>query len=139
MTVTGRSAQLQAAYLAKLKADAGVQAIFGNPIRCYEDVSLGATFPYITLGEDQDIPRLADCINGSEIIVTLHAWSRAGGYAEVKQGADAINDALHDAGYTLPNFAVSVFQRHGYHQMKDPDGLTTHAVITFRAIVNPKS
>lgn len=139
MSVIGRSAQLQAAYKAKLDANAGVQTIFGSPVRCYEDVILGAVFPYITLGEDQEVPRLADCINGSEIIVTLHVWSRSGGYGEVKQGSDAINDALHEAGYSLPNFSVPVFQRNGYRQMKDPDGLTTHAVVTFRAIVNPKS
>ncbi len=137
MTRIGVLAQLQAAYVARLLADETVQAFFGNPVRLFEDVPDNPVFPYIALGEDQEIPWLADCIDGSEVYITLHVWARDGGFGTVKEGSAVVTAALHDAPLALAGYRVVVFSRGGMRVMKDPDGLTTHGVLTFRALVNP--
>lgn len=139
MTSIGVMAQLQDAYVAQLRDDAGCAAIFGSGFDVYEDVPPDTSFPYITLGEDQKLPFLAECLNGSEIYITLHVWDRNGGWAAAKQGADAIEDCLHESELTLPDFIVATIERKGSRLMRDPDGITAHAVVTFRAFVNPRA
>jgi hypothetical protein len=65
----------------------------------------------------------------------LDAWSRAVGFPEVKRVADAVRAALHD--YELPlsdNALVSLLHRQT-RVLRDPDGLTNHAVVEIVALV----
>ena len=130
---------LQGAIIATLKAAAGVTTLVST--RVYDNppsVSPGAvaTFPYVTIGEAQSIPQRADCIDGTEHFVAVHAWSRAVGFTEVKRIASAVRAALHEAepavtGYRLIDLAVQ-----DTRFLRDPDGATSHAVIQMRAVLD---
>lgn len=104
--------------------------------RIYDHVPAKAVFPFIEIGEFQAIANGAQCHDGMEVFATLHVWSRALGQVEVKTIAGAVRGALHEADLSLAGawqFLGIAHQDSRY--LKDPDGLTSHAVLTFRALV----
>jgi hypothetical protein len=133
--VSDPSLELQKAIVARLKADSATAAIVGA--RIYDEVPTSAAFPYINLGEDQTIAERADCYDGSEINLTLHAWSREPGYPEVKRIADAVRASLQDAPLTLTGHRLVDLTFIDSRVLRDPDGKTSHAVVTLRALTEP--
>ena len=135
----GPDLQLQGAIVAKLKADTGLQALIGSPVRLYQDVPAPAalTFPYVTIGEGQNVPDQVQCIDGSEIFLDLHVWSRATGFAECKRIAAIIESALNDAVLTLDDHRCVEIERDGARYLRDQDLVTKHGVVTFRALTEP--
>lgn len=94
------------------------------------------TFPYVTFGEAQSLPERADCIDGTEHFFTVHAWSRAVGFPEVKRMAGAIREALHEAEIEVTGYRLIDLALQNTQFMRDPDGLTSHGVMTFRAMLD---
>lgn len=133
------SYELQIAIVSALKSDAAVRALVGD--RVYDDVprsvdgKVTARFPFISFGPEQTLPDGYDCQDGSEITIQLDAWSRAVGFPEVKKIAAAVRKALHDADLAVEENALVSIEFDGRRVLRDPDGKTSHAVITFRAVV----
>jgi hypothetical protein len=129
------SYEIQEAIVAAVKADTALTSLIGG--RIYDPVPPTAAFPYISIGEDQVLPDLAQCYDGADVISTLHVWSRKIGYGEVKRVAAALESALTNATFALTGFRLvdKLFESTRY--MRDPDGLTSHAVVTFRARTEP--
>ncbi|MDJ1632676.1 DUF3168 domain-containing protein [Rhizobium rhizogenes] len=131
------SFELQKAIVTLLKNDAAVISLVAN--RIYDRVpqddagNTTAVFPYISIGPDQEIPDPAECIRASEFFLQIDAWSRAVGFPEVKRIARAIEDALNDVELPLVANAQVYFEYDGRRIFRDPDGLTSHAALTFRA------
>jgi hypothetical protein len=130
------SLQLQGALVAVLRGSVAVTAIVESRIfdSVPRDASGKATaqFPYVTLGEDQVIPDLADCFDGAEHFLTLHAWSRERGYPECKRLGAAISDTLGGIELTIADHRVVSLEFDGAQYLRDPDG-----VISFRALTEP--
>lgn len=125
------SLALQGAINTKLRAD--VTAVGG---RVLDRVPAGVAFPYIEIGDFQTVDDGAQCHDGVEVFVTLHIWSRAVGQVEAKTIAGAVRGSLHEADLDLGaawQFLEIAHQDTRY--LKDPDGVTTHGVCTFRALV----
>jgi hypothetical protein len=123
--------ELQGAFVTRLKADVPLTALVQG--RVYDQPPSPVSYPYVTLGEGQTIRDDATCISGSEIYLTLHAWSQAVGFPQVKQVAEAVVESLHLAPITLPtNRLISLMHRQT-RVFRDADGLTSHAVIEFVA------
>jgi Protein of unknown function (DUF3168) len=123
--------ELQGVIVPLLKADATLATLIGT--RVYDQPPATPTFPYVTIGDTQFLRDDATCISGGQIYLTMHAWSRAVGFPEVRRIADAVMEALHLAPATLPsNRLVSLMHRQT-RAFRDPDGLTSHAVIEFVA------
>ena len=140
MTVTlGPDLELQGAIVTALSASADLKALLGNPIRVYQDVPDTAVFPYITIGESQVIPDLAECVDGSEVYPVIHIWSRASGFAEAKKISATIWAALAMATLSLSENRCLVFERDelGDQIMRDPDGVTKHIASHYRAVLEP--
>lgn len=129
------SLDLQGAIVAALKADPAVTALISG--RVYDQVPPQAAFPYVTIGEDQTLPAWADCYDGADVILTLHAWSRAVGYPEVKRLAAAVSAALDGVEVTIETIRLVDISWTGSRFLRDPDGNTRHAVIGFRALTEP--
>lgn len=129
------SLELQKAIVAALKADTDTAALIGA--RVYDQPPAVPQFPYLTLGEDQTIAERADCYDASEVTLTFHAWSRATGFPEVKRIADAVRQALTDAPLALTGHRLVDLAFTDSRVLRDPDGLTSHAVITLRALTEP--
>lgn len=121
----------------RLLADAAVAAIIGA--RVFDRVPADVEFPYANFGEFQRLDDSADCIDGSEIYVTFHAWSRVYGSVEAKRLAAAIVAAL-GTGAALdlaPSHRLVEFATESDRILEDPDGEATHAILTFRALTEP--
>lgn len=123
--------ELQAAIVPLLKADVTLAALIAA--RVYDQPPASPTFPYVTIGDADMIRDDATCFEGGQIYLTLHGWSRAVGFPEVRRVSDAVVEALHLAPLTLAtNRFISIMHRQT-RTFRDPDGLTSHAVIEFVA------
>lgn len=128
--MTSQVLALQKAIYAALAADGAVAALVGA--RIYDSVPESPTFPYITIGEAQGIDDGADCLDGEEVIATLHVWSREPGGVEAKEIGGAIKDALHEQELLLETgFALCDLRFRDSLYRLDPDGVTTHGILQF--------
>lgn len=127
--------ELQGALVAMASANAAFIALL--PVaQIYQDVPDKPDFPYMTLGESQPIADLAEGVNGSEIYVDFHIWSRTGGFAEVKKIAAALEAALHEQSIVLVENTCLLIERYIARFQRDPDGMTKHAIVTMRALLD---
>ncbi len=125
------SLALQGAINTKLRAD--VAAVAG---RVLDRVPANVVFPYIEIGDFQTVDDGAQCHDGVEVYATLHIWSRAVGQVEAKTIAGAVRGSLHEAPLSLGSAWQFIEIAHqDTRHLKDPDGVTSHSVITFRALV----
>ncbi|WP_341989759.1 DUF3168 domain-containing protein [Azorhizobium sp. AG788] len=99
----------------------------------------GATdpMPRIVIGEGQELPNRADCMDGREIYLDIHVWSHAVGQVEAKTLTAAVVAALDDVDLTLTGHVLDLLRFDGARYLRDPDGRTSHAVLTFRALTHP--
>lgn len=128
--------ELQVAIVNALKASADLVALVGG--RIYDRVPMEsgkvtADFPYVSFGPTQDIPEDADCIEASELVIQLDAWSRDPGFMEGRKIAKAIKAALDEQSLPLADNALVYFEFDGRRDLRALDGLTTQIVSTFRA------
>jgi uncharacterized protein DUF3168 len=131
--VTSPTLELQGAIVTRLKGFAGLTALVGN--RVYDNVPQAATFPYVSWGPEQAISDDADCITGFSVTIQIDAWSRAVGLPEVKQIAEQVRLALHNYDLTLTANALVSIDHSQTRTLRDPDGLTNHALIEFTAFI----
>lgn len=128
------SLAMQGAIVAKSKADCPSVSQ-----RVYDNVPSDAVFPYIVVGEFQTVDDSADCVDGAEIFIPLHVWSRAVGQVEAKRVASDLRSSLHNAELDLgPHWNFLLIEHRSTLVLKDPDGVTTHAVVNFRALVDAR-
>lgn len=139
MTVTlGPSYELQVAMVAALRSSADVKSLIGNPARINPAQSDSWPGDYIEIGEGQDVPDLADCVDGSEIYFDIHIWSRADtSFAAIKKIAATIWTCLSSASLSLTENSLQEIERAGARWLRDPDGKTLHGVLTIRALTEP--
>lgn len=129
------SLEVQAAIVAALRSNGALPPVVGK--RVYDTVPANAAFPYISLGEGQVLPDKADCIDGAELSQQVDVWSRAVGFPECKTIAKAVVAKLDDQPLNVAGSDVIVFEHEQTRYLRDPDGLTLHAAITFFALVYP--
>jgi hypothetical protein len=125
--------EIQGAIVTRLKADSAVAALVNG--RVYDSVPSGATFPYVTIGPVDSVDDDADCITGLLVAQQIDVWSRAVGTPEAKKIVDAVRAALHDQEAALPltTNGMAYFEHRNSRISRDPDGLTSHGVLSFEA------
>lgn len=136
MTV-GAVFDLERAIVTRLKASTDLQALISNPIRLFQEVPPGPTFPYVTIGPAQRLPDLADCIDGAQIFVDLHVFSRGKGYREAQSIGAVLIEELHHASLTLAEHRCVLIELSDERYFIDSDNQTKHGVVTFDARVEP--
>lgn len=109
-------------------------AAFGGTPRVWDrvpaDSSELATFPYLTIGEDQIIGHTNQSTDPSEVYVKVEVWSRANNKGEVKLIAGAVRTALDtDIGLGFGHDIIT-HTFHGVIYRREGDGLTEHAILT---------
>ncbi len=133
--MTHASFALQKAVVAKLIADAAVGALIGD--RIYDAPPRDVAFPYLTVGQTS----LADWSTGTEAgaehQLVLHAWSRERGKKQCYAIMDAVEATLHEAALTLEGHALINLRFEFAETRRDPDGITYHGVMRFRAVTEP--
>lgn len=128
------SLALQGAVVARLKADTMVAALIGP--RVYDEVPASAIFPYIVVGDGQVVGDDDDCADVSEVTFQVHAWTRPpdAGWPKSKSIAAAVRTAMKSP-LTLPGFDVLLCEFAQIQFLRDPDGLTRHAMVEFRFLI----
>lgn len=132
------SLAIQKAVYDAIKGDS--PAIAGG--RIYDAVPATATFPYVSFGDVQVIEDGADCIDATEVFFTLDVWSRPGstmpGQTEAKQIGAQLRDLLNENQISLPggSYRTVDLLHQDSNYIRDPDGLSVHGIIRFRALVD---
>lgn len=117
----------------------GIYTVLSNamkPVKVYDSVPPGAIFPYITIGQDHFLDDNAEGIDGAECFPTIHIWSRKPGKTEAKELTKKAVVALY-TNISLTGFRVAEVTLDGLTHLSDPDGLTSHSVITMRYLIEP--
>jgi hypothetical protein len=128
------SNELQTLLFERLRSAPEVQAIIGD--RVYDNPIGKDTFPYISFGPSDVVEDDADCITGRVETIQIDCWSRSkGGFKEVKALADSVKKALHHYSGTLTVNALVEMTVESIRYFRDPDGITSHGVITLQAII----
>lgn len=107
-----------------------ISGVFDNPPENYD------SFPYITIGEEVSTDFSTDDSNGVEVVFVVHVWSRQNGARkEAKQIIDQVYTVLNRSNLTVTGFNNVLMQYNSDQTVLDPDGLTVHGMIDFRAIL----
>jgi hypothetical protein len=106
--------------------------------RIYDQVPTSPIFPYITIGDEQVIDDSNTCQDGWEVFPDVHCWSRpeSGSKVEVKELAASVVAAV-TAITSITGFSLVSITHETTRVFRDPDGLTEHAVCSFRALIDP--
>lgn len=129
------SSELQKAVVARLRADPAITGLVAG--RVYDMPPLAPAFPYVSLGPDTVEPDRADCYEGSNVTFQVDAWSRAPNYGEVKSIADAARAAITETPIPVTGHRLLDVSLVEIRTFRDPDGLTSHSALNFRAVTEP--
>jgi hypothetical protein len=133
--MTHPSLALQKAVVAALTADSGIGALIGD--RIYDAAPRNATFPYLGFGEMRAADWSTGTEEGAEHRLTLHAWSRERGKRETYEVMNAVEAALQEQVLALDGHALVNLRHELSDARRDPDGITWHGVMRFRAVTEP--
>lgn len=131
------SAALQQAVYDRLTGDATLMAmvvgVYTNPPQA-DDSADASAFPYLTLGPFVMTPYDTKDTDGQVALVDVHIWSRGTSDLAWRQIADRIYLTLQKHELTVSGTDVLDCRFDGQTDFDDPDGLTHHAVLTFRVL-----
>lgn len=123
--------QLQSAIYSALNVSA-----ITSTLSCgvYDEVIEGNSYPFITLGEETAIDYSTNNLVGAETTINIHIWSQYKGSKQTKEIMDKVHDLLHDVSLTVSGVNLINLRFEYSDIMRDPDGITRHGVMRFRAI-----
>tara|TARA_R110001592_G_scaffold147011_1_gene371406 strand:- start:71 stop:472 length:402 start_codon:yes stop_codon:yes gene_type:complete len=124
---------LQTAIYTKLSTDSNLTTTLGASV--FDDIPENTPYPYVQLGEDTAIDYSTKDQTGSEVTVNIDVWSRYRGSLQAKNIMDRVHTLLHDSSLSVTgsNFINMRFEFSDI--IRDPDGITRHGVMRFRAIM----
>ena len=103
--------------------------------RIFDRPGRDVDFPYVQLGESQVLPLEAICVTGVEVFLTIHVWARDGWAGDqVRDMCAAIYGSLHGRIFSLGAVhKLQLIEHQSTRVLRDPDGITRHGMIDFRA------
>lgn len=137
------SLAIQNAIEAALRGDSALAAAMDGTVRIYTVAAPnGAPLPHVTIGDDQVIDDSTCCTDSSEVYSTMHVWARveddvAASRVQAKNMTAAIR-SLFRQPVQIAGFTNTVQHLEDYRHFIDADGLTAHAVVTLRFLVDPE-
>lgn len=123
---------LLAAVRSRLLADPSIAAAAGD--RIFDEPGQDVQFDWIQIGDTQVIPFDFMCGSGVQVFFDVHVWCR-GDWAgdRMRDIAAAIYASLHRQDFPVVGHTLQLIEHQTTRTMRDPDGLTRHAVVSFRA------
>jgi len=88
-------------------------------------------FPCVIVGEAQTVADEAECVDGSEVYLTMHVWTRENSFVDCKSIAGEIRRALKDVSEIQDGIACD-FYFEDSNFMRDPGGELSHGVVQFQ-------
>jgi len=104
----------------------------------FDQVPENEPFPHITIGDEQVIDDSNTCQDGWEVHTDVHCWSRPvdGSKGEVKKLAASVVTRI-TAITSISGLSLVSLTHETTRVFRDPDGKTEHAVVSFRALIDP--
>lgn len=124
---------LQIAIIQRLQTDDAVKERIAG--RIYDRVPQEVIFPYLSVGPSNQVIAATDCFDLSDINMQLDVWSRQPGFYEARQIASEVISALCKRPLQLIDNVLASFELVINRSLRDPDGLTSHSVLTFAATI----
>ncbi len=123
---------LLAAVRSRLLSDPTIAAMVED--RVVDEAEQKLAFDYIQIGDTQVIPFDGMCVSGVQVFFDLHVWCR-GDWAgdRMRDLSAAIYTSLHRQKFPVAGHNLQLVEHQTTRGLRDPDGLTRHAVLTFRA------
>ena len=101
----------------------------------YDEVPQDSSYPFISLGYGTAIDYSTKDVDGGEFTLVIDVWSQYKGAKECKQIMDKVHDLLHDSSLSVTGFNLINLRYEFSDIIRDPDGVTRHGVMRFRAII----
>jgi len=124
---------IQTALYSRLNTDSNLTNTLGAGV--YDEVQEGNSYPFVTIGRDSSIDYSTKDVDGSEYTVNFDIWSQYKGSKETKEIMDRIHDLLHDYSLSVTGYNLVNLRFEFGDILIDPDGITRHGVMRFRAII----
>lgn len=125
--------ELQEAVYARLNNDNTLTNTYGAGV--YDEVPEGTATPYITLGYGTAIDFSTKDVDGGEFTMQIHVWSEYRGAKECKQIMDRIHELMHNHSLSVTGYNLINLRFEFSDILRDPDGLTRHGIMRFRAVI----
>lgn len=126
---------VQRALGARLAAFAPLTALVA-PANIVDRHGAPTAFPSVILGEAQETDaEVSFDRRHMRVFLTIHVWDRSPSTASVKRIADAIRDAVRANDLALDAGRLLDLRQTSNRILRDPDQVTSHAVITLEALV----
>ncbi len=116
-----------------LAGNAALLAIVG-PDAVHDHVNPSAALPYVVIGDVTATDASGTSVDAQEHTLVVHCWSETPSTLQVKQIIGAVREALHDADLTLAAGRCPNIRCEFTETLRDPDGITHHGVMRFRAV-----
>nr|WP_278520051.1 DUF3168 domain-containing protein [Brucella anthropi] len=127
------SNSLQIAVYNRLLAFSPLTDIVGTGV--YDMPPLEAAYPYVTLGDEYNFQDDVTCKKSYRVYFQVEGWSDHRGYKEVKEIAQAVNDALHKYPLDVADYRLISLLRIKTEFIRQPDGILSHSVSDFLAYI----
>lgn len=101
----------------------------------FDTVPNGNPFPRVTIGDEQVVDDGNSCGDGWEVYADVHVWSRTPGFPEAKNIAATVVQRV-TAITAVAGFDMVEVDLQSTRALRDPDGLTSHIVCSFRFIID---
>jgi hypothetical protein len=131
--MTSSAAELQRAVFETLGASAGLTTLLGGA-KIHDQAPAHVAFPYITFGEVTAADWSTATERGSELILTLHVWSKGQGKKELLAIMEAVRGLIDDAALSLSGHHLVSIRLRTAEARHDDDLALHHGLMRFRAL-----
>lgn len=117
---------LQIAIYSKINAD-GTYPVF-------DAVPQNQPYPFISLGDDTNIPFSTDAKTGFEVTYTIHSWSDYGGRKEIKEMQAKLYELFNRQNLLINGYNVLNVNQEYSESLLEADGIVRHGITRIRII-----
>ena len=130
--MSDHSLELQKSIFNALDGDSTLQNLVTD---VYDFVPENTAFPYVKVGEETSLDNGTKTLQGNEHTLVIHTFSRYRGSKEVKEIMSRIYALLHECSLSVTGASLVNLRFEFSDVIKENDGLTSHGLQRFRAIV----
>lgn len=128
--------ELQTAIHSVLINDGALASQLGGP-DIFDHTPPSAAFPYITFGRSSVFDWNTSTETGSEVLFSLHVWSRAKGRREALAIMGSVAALLDDVSLPVVGHNLVSLRLQASQTDYDDDVAVQHGLMRFRAVLEP--
>ena len=130
--MSDHSLGLQKTVFDTLDGDSTLQSLVTD---VFDFVPENTAFPYLKIGEETAVDNGTKTLQGNEHTLVIHTFSRYRGSKETKEIMSRVYALLHESSLTVSGASLVNLRFEFSDIIKENDGLTTHGLQRFRAMI----